>query len=134
MKKRRRIRVLLVGDDAFVRDALRDALEDKGFHVLEAPGGKVALNLLRVSFFPLAVLVDANMRDGGAASLMRAIASDPALAPRHAYLYIAASPRVLPASLLRLLQEHYIPIVTRPFDTESLSAQIKEAMARVQAG
>ena len=134
MKKRRRIRVLLVGDDGFVRSAMRNALEDKGFHALEAPTAKVALNLLRVSVFPLVVLVDHNLRDGGGASLMRAITSDPELASRHAYLYIAASPRVLPASLLRLLQEHYIPIVTHPFDAEGLSAQIKEAVARIQDG
>lgn len=134
MKRRERIRVLLVGDDSFVRDALRNALDDKGFHVLEAPTVKVALNLLRVSVFPLVVLIDHNLRGGGAASLIRAVAGDPETCSRHAYLYIAASPRVVSSSLVRLLQEHEIPIVTRPFDVEGLAAQIKEAAGRVMKG
>lgn len=133
MARRRRIRVLLVGDDAFVRDAMAHALEAKGFHVLEAPGAKVALNLVRVSVFPLVVLIDHHLREGGAASLVRAVASDPDVASRHAYLYIAASPRVVTATVLRLLQEHDIPIVTRPFDAEGLAAAIREAAARIGA-
>ena len=123
--------MLLVGDDGFVRDALRTTLESSGFHVLEAPGAKVALNLLHVSVFPLVVLIDHQLRDGGAASLVRAIVGDPTTASRHAYLYIAASPRVISANLLRLLQEHDIPIVTRPFDAEQLSAQIGMAAKRI---
>ena len=130
MTKRRRIRVLLVGDDAFMRDALRNALEDKGFHVLEAPAVKVALNLLRVSVFPLVALIDSNLRNGGADTLVRAIANDPETASRHAYLYIAASPRVIPSHLLCLLQEHDIPILTRPFDTEGLAEAIRVAARR----
>lgn len=131
MTKRRRIRVLLVGDDGFVRNALCDTLESSGFHVLEAPSAKVALNLLHVSVLPLVVLIDHQLRDGGAANLVRAIVGDPITASRHAYLYIAASPRVIPANLLRLLQEHTIPIVTRPFDKDGLSAQIREAAKRI---
>ncbi len=133
MARRRRIRVLLVSDDAFVRGALLHALEDNGFHVLEAPGAKVALNLLRVSLFPLVVLIDHQLRDGDAVSLIHAITSDPGIASRHAYLYVAASPHVLPPSLLRLLQEHHIPIVTHPFDADGLTALIREAVAGIKA-
>jgi CheY-like chemotaxis protein len=54
--------ILIVEDDAVIRDALKDILEDEGFEVVLASNGKVALDLLQAaSQLPNVILLDIMM-------------------------------------------------------------------------
>jgi CheY-like chemotaxis protein len=50
-------RILLVEDDAAVRDFLRSVLEDHGYHVVEALDGKDALEIARKQRHPIHLLI-----------------------------------------------------------------------------
>jgi len=51
-------RLLLVEDDAAVRDSLREALQEEGCHVATATNGREALRLLQGGPRPDAILLD----------------------------------------------------------------------------
>lgn len=53
--------VLIVEDDADIREAVRDLLEDYGYTVLEAANGKEALQLLADGAHPCVILLDLMM-------------------------------------------------------------------------
>lgn len=53
--------VLVVDDDPYIRDSLRDLLESEGYTVAEAPDGEAALNLLRRGVQPALILLDLAM-------------------------------------------------------------------------
>jgi CheY-like chemotaxis protein len=53
--------VLVVDDDADIRDAIKDVLEDEGYRTAEAADGLEALNYLRVNPPPPLILLDWNM-------------------------------------------------------------------------
>ena len=53
--------VLLVEDNAEIREGLREVLEMEGFAVREAPDGAVALEMLRAGPTPALVLLDLMM-------------------------------------------------------------------------
>jgi CheY-like chemotaxis protein len=50
--------ILVVDDDQFIQEALRDALEDEGYSVMLAGNGQEALQYLRTGSRPDAVLLD----------------------------------------------------------------------------
>jgi len=53
--------VLLVDDDADIRETVAEALDDAGYHVQRAANGKQALDCLRTSPFPCIILLDLMM-------------------------------------------------------------------------
>ena len=72
--------VLIVDDDAQVREALRDALEDEGYTVASANGGGEALSLLRTGCRPGVILLDWNMQPMNGAQFMSELKNEPELA------------------------------------------------------
>lgn len=56
-----RPRVLLVEDEADIRDLLRDALDEDGFVVVTAANGREALEMLRTGLRPAAIVLDLMM-------------------------------------------------------------------------
>jgi CheY-like chemotaxis protein len=124
--------VLVVDDDADIRESLRFALEDAGWTVDEAPDGAGALDLLRASERALVVLLDHVMPHLDGESLLRIIAGDPDLATRHAYILVTASARIqqIEADLQRL-SALSVPVLRKPFDVEALLALVDQAAARL---
>lgn len=57
------IRILVVDDELYLRDALRDLLGQGGFEVHDAPSGRVAFDLLQKDKYDL-VITDIRMPDG----------------------------------------------------------------------
>jgi len=53
--------ILIIEDDAAVRDGLNEFLEEEGFEVVTAREGAEALELLRVGLKPVAILLDVMM-------------------------------------------------------------------------
>jgi CheY-like chemotaxis protein len=72
--------VLVVDDDAGVREALVDALTYEGFETAPAGDGEAALDYLRSHPAPSVVLLDWNMAPMNGPELMIELAKDPALA------------------------------------------------------
>lgn len=87
---------LLVDDDAPTRDALRLALEDVGYVVLEAADGGQALDLLRrsrrrlVALVALVALVDLLMPATPGTDLLRLVAQEQGLARRRRFIAMTA--------------------------------------------
>jgi len=114
--------VLVVDDEADIRESLRDALKDEGYDVLLASNGQEALDLLPAVPRPCAVILDILMPVMSGADAFRTIRATPSLAdipilistsdPSRAPT--AATVMKKPISLDRLLS-----MVDRLFRTES---------------
>lgn len=111
--------VLVVDDDVPIRELVRMVLEGEGFAVQEAEDGLAGLDLLRQSRHPCVVLVDGLMPRLSGLEMLEAVAHDPALANRHAYVLVTGSsemslplPGAQPAMPVRLL--------AKPFDIQAL--------------
>src|SRR5215469_7735301 len=82
--------VLVIDDEEPIRTAVRFILEDEGYTVLEAPDGRVGLDLLRESDRPLIVLLDMLIPHLSGSQLLQVVADEPALAARHTYIIFSA--------------------------------------------
>ena len=71
--------VLVVDDDAMVRDLFVDALAERGHHVEVAPNGEAALERLRRGPVPCVVLSDVRMPRMDGWDLAREVGRDPRL-------------------------------------------------------
>jgi len=71
--------ILVIDDDAAMREALEDVLREMGVGVRAAGDGQEGLERLRTGPRPCAVLVDMRMPRLDGAGLVRAIRADPAL-------------------------------------------------------
>jgi CheY-like chemotaxis protein len=72
--------VLVVDDEADIRESLRDVLEDEGYRVLVAANGEEALARLRSMERPCAVILDIIMPVMSGTEVYAAMQADPALA------------------------------------------------------
>lgn len=67
----RRHRVLIVEDDALIRDSLADVLSDAGYEAITAANGKEGLELLRTAELPCVILLDLMMPVMNGAEFLR---------------------------------------------------------------
>jgi CheY-like chemotaxis protein len=72
--------IFVVEDDAHVREAMREVIEDEGFAVFEAENGKVALDQLRRGPRPSLVLLDLMMPVMNGFEFLEQRKQDPAFA------------------------------------------------------
>lgn len=72
--------VLVVDDDASIREAIKDTLEQEGYPSVEAADGTAALAYLRTHAAPPLILLDWNMAPMNGAQFMEEAAKDPNLA------------------------------------------------------
>ena len=124
--------VLIVDDDEEIRETLRFALEDDGYEVIEAPDGAVALDVLHALPYPIVVLTNHNMPRLDGPGLLSFVREDPALAQRHAYIYMTAGNRLIPPTFARDLAELGVPVLRKPFDIEELLRMVADANGRLQ--
>jgi PAS domain S-box-containing protein len=114
-------RVLVVEDDSTVRRMMSRALSDAGFAVVDAPDGRVALEMVQADAELNLVVTDAAMPRLGGRELMRELAA------------IRPTLRVLTVSgytdddiLRRGLVEAGYPFLQKPFSPERLVAKVRE--------
>jgi CheY-like chemotaxis protein len=127
MPKRTDNQVLVVDDDADIRQVLREALEDAGYQVLEAPDGAVGLQLLARADEALVALVDYRMPQMDGYTMLRAVTDGGAELRRHAYVLVTANRAHLPPAFTHLLASYHIPIVDKPFDLDTMLTMIGAA-------
>ncbi|MGH2485610.1 MAG: response regulator [Ktedonobacterales bacterium] len=121
--------VLVVDDDASIRDLVRMVLEDEGYAVHEAVDGQAALDFLRAFAPPAVVLVDGFMPRLSGLELLAIIAREPALAQRHAYILATGSSEI--AVPLGGTQPTAMPVrlLAKPFDIQALLEVVATAAA-----
>jgi CheY-like chemotaxis protein len=112
--------VFVVDDDLGIRAVLRCALEAEDHAVLEAEDGVSALEVLHASPWPLVVLLDLRMPHLDGAGVLGTVAGDRVLAQRHRFILLTANPLPLPPALGTLLACLNVPVVSKPFDVDSL--------------
>lgn len=112
--------VLVVDDDAPIRELVRMALEGEGFMVHEALDGQEALDLLRRGQQPCVVLVDGFMPRLSGLELLDIVSRDAALATRHAYVLVTGSSEITVP--LGGAQPVSMPVrlLAKPFDLQAL--------------
>ena len=112
--------VFVVDDDPGIRAVLRYALEAEDHAVLEAADGVSALEVLRASPWPLVVLLDLRMPHLDGAGVLGTVAGDRVLAQHHRFVLLTANALPLPLALGTLLACLNVPVVSKPFDVDSL--------------
>jgi len=124
--------VLVVDDDAAIRDTLRLALEDAGYQVEGVADGVTALNRLRTASERYIVLLDLIMPGMGGQAVLADIANDNQIATRHAYILVtAAQERLTTAGIESTLARLSAPILHKPFDLDVLLTMVSEAQQRL---
>ena len=114
-------RVLVIEDDAEIRDALVEYLEEEGYEVACAENGADGLTRLGDGPLPSVVLLDSAMPVlDGAATLAR-LRANPAW---------AAIPVVLSSADARVAELGADRYLTKPFTVGDLVATLKELLAR----
>ena len=119
--------VLVIDDEEPIRNAVRFILDDAGFAVLEAPDGRVGLDLLRTSDGPLVVLLDLLMPSMDGVAMLRKVAAEPELGARHAYIIFSAARGFTAPTLNLYLPGKRLFDLPKPFDIEDLVAIVKQA-------
>jgi CheY-like chemotaxis protein len=127
------VSVLLVEDDADIRETLRFALEDEGYVVYEAGDGVEALAMLRESVTPLIVTLDLRLPRLNGDALLRRVTMYEQLPARHSYLLVTANRELLSPASLGLLKRMDIHILAKPFDLDDLLQLVADAADELSA-
>jgi CheY-like chemotaxis protein len=123
--------VLVVDDDADIRDTLRAVMEDARHPVAEAASATEALRYLRAAPSPHVVLLDFLLAGGNAGTLLRAVEHETTL-KRHCYVLIPASPlTAFPQDDQRLIATTCVEVVLKPFDIDELLQAVDAAAAQL---
>ncbi len=125
------VAVLVVDDDESIRKSLHFALTGEGYDVLEAIDGVAALTLLRSARRKLVVLLDHIMPGVDGATVLRQVATERALAQRHAYVLMTASAHVAHLEEDLKTLPFTLVIMRKPFELEALFSTVREAHQRL---
>jgi DNA-binding response OmpR family regulator len=123
--------ILIVDDDAAIRELIAETLNDEGYSVVQASDGARALDILRDSTEPLVVLLDLMMPRMSGKDVLQAVAADRRLATTHAYVLITAAEHSLPLPFVHLLTVLKVPILPKPFDLRVLLYRVEHALRRL---
>jgi CheY-like chemotaxis protein len=125
--------VLLVDDDADIRQAMRFILEDAGYVVSEASDGRPALQRILAARDGLVVLLDLNMPGMDGIALLEEVAARDGLLSRHSIVLLTArAGRTMPLTLANRLSELGVPILSKPFELDDLLQVVERAVTRLR--
>jgi two-component system KDP operon response regulator KdpE len=115
------LRVLIVDDEPPIRKLLRMGLSTQGYHTLEAPNAKAALEMLGEK--PDLVILDLGLPDMQGLDLLRTIRARNEQVP-----IVVLSSRGDEAAKVAALDLGADDYVTKPFGTEELLARLRAAL------
>jgi two-component system, OmpR family, KDP operon response regulator KdpE len=115
------VRVLIVDDEPPIRKLLRMGLTAQGYHVLEAPDGATALNLIAEK--PDLIILDLGLPDIDGLDLLRSIRAQNERVP-----IVVLSSRGDEAAKVQALDIGADDYVTKPFGTDELLARMRAAL------
>jgi CheY-like chemotaxis protein len=123
--------VLVVDDDADIRETLRTLLEDVPYLVNTAASSAEALAYLRAASSPHVVLLDFLLAGANAGALLRAVLHEATLR-RHRYILIPASPvKTFPKEDQRLIAKLCTEVVQKPFDIDDMLRAVDHAAGQL---
>jgi len=117
-------RLLVIEDDDRIRAALRLALEDEGYDVLEAPDAESALLELRRSGPPDVMIVDLMLGEMDGFSCIRQVRHDSNVP------IIVVSARADTHDVVAALEAGADDYVTKPFEVKEISARLRALRRR----
>jgi CheY-like chemotaxis protein len=121
--------VLIAEDDADIRLALYEALDEEGYRVWEVTNGRQALRLLRSTSSPLVVILDYQMPLLDGVALLEILATLPAVARRHHFILCSGAGRATMLKRCQPLAQHvWLRFLPKPFALSELSALVAEAI------
>lgn len=123
--------VLIVDDDAEIRDLARNALREAGYATLEAADGVAALDILQTHADPLVVLLDILLPQLDGAALLGIVARNHHMALSNAYVLMTGKPIVAFPVLRRLATDLDAIILPKPFDLPRLLEAVERAATKV---
>ena len=123
--------MLVVDDDAGIREVLRLLLEDAGYQVREAGDGNIALRMLREMAEPHIVLLDQHLPGLTGSALLQEVARDTALRARHAYVLLTANVSTQARQLVQSMPQLDVAVVTKPFDVDALLETITSITSHI---
>ena len=115
------VRVLIVDDEPPIRKLLRMGLTAQGYHVLEAPDGATALDLIAEK--PDLVILDLGLPDMEGLDLLRSIRAQDERVP-----IVVLSSRGDEAAKVQALDIGADDYVIKPFGTDELLARMRAAL------
>jgi two-component system KDP operon response regulator KdpE len=115
------ITVLVIDDEPPIRKLLRMGLSTQGYEILEAPSGKVALELLAQN--PALVILDLGLPDIRGHELLRTIRSRNEAVP-----IVVLSSREDEAGKVQALDLGADDYITKPFGMDELLARLRAAL------
>ena len=116
----RKPHILVVDDDASIRETRRDLLEDAGYTVAEARDGLLAMDYLRKAPNPVIVLLDLMMPRMDGAAVLGAVAGDSGRLRRHTYIMMTAGHQTLSLAFAHLLSDLEVQVIYKPFDIDRM--------------
>src|SRR5579884_2391375 len=125
--------ILIVDDDADIREALCELLRDEGYEVVEAADGVAAMNVMLSSPERLVVLLDLLMPHLSGFDVLSLVTENDDLVARHSFIVVTAnkaaadSPVAVDPYFASLLDRYQIPIVSKPFNIDVLLQEVAQA-------
>ncbi len=126
--------VLVVDDDADIRELLRLILTNNGYTAHEAPDGITGLDCLRTHPGPLVTLLDWQLPRVDGLAVLHALAADddPTIVERHAFILLTAHYDA--PEILNMVYPPSVPVTVmrKPFEVPALLAALEQAAQRVK--
>lgn len=122
--------LLIVDDDMGIRHFLRRFFEDT-YPIYEARDGREGLHIMRTFSERMIVLLDRMMPRLDGVGVLRAVAEDPDLAYRHAYLLVTARTDPPPPEIDLIMAQLRVPIIPKPVNLDALQVTVRNAAERM---
>ncbi len=120
-------KILVIDDEDTLRHFLRLHLQERGYHVAEAPDGDTAIRLIDREQFEVA-LVDLHLTDMDGLDIMRHLRQK---SPQTSVIILTAYASV--DSAVEALRQGAHDYLTKPFETAELLASVADGIARQTA-
>ncbi|HEX5156379.1 MAG TPA: response regulator [Ktedonobacterales bacterium] len=125
--------VLIVDDDASIRDSLEFALHTVGYAIVEVGDGEDALDVLRATPYHAVVLLDLLMPGMTGQKVLDLLEQDPQLACRHGWIIMSADYEALQSIPLQQRADLGLKILKKPFEMDDMLAVVAEQAERLPA-
>jgi CheY-like chemotaxis protein len=123
--------VLIVEDDAAIRNILQEVLQGEWYQTLVARDGQEALDLIPRLPEPTVILLDYMMPRVNGYGVLRNLADHPEKRDDHPIFLLTANVSQMAPDMVRLLGEQRIPVLLKPFDLETVIREVRKAFARI---
>ncbi len=125
--------ILIVDDDASIRNSLEFALHSAGYAIVEVGDGEDALDVLRVTPYHAVVLLDLHMPGMNGQTVLEMLVHDPQLAHRHAWIVMSADHEALERIPEQQRADLGLMLLEKPFDIDDMLAVVAQESQRLPA-